>query len=101
MSQKGLRSFLGLANYYKKFIRNFSKIAGPLSYLLTKEGKVSHWTDACNAAFNELKRLLSTADVLKYSGFDKSFEVHTDASDFAIGGCSYRMGTPLLMKARN
>ena len=86
LTQKGVQLFLGLANYYRKFIKNFSKIAGPLSNLLTKEGTVLKWTAACDYAFNELKRLLSTANVLKYPKFDKAFEIHTDASDFAIGG---------------
>ena len=84
--QKGVRSFLGLANYYRKFIKNFSKITGPLSDLLVKEGTVLKWTEACDDAFNEFKKHLSTAGVLKYPEFDKAFEVHTNASDFAIRG---------------
>jgi hypothetical protein len=50
-TQKGVRSFLGLANYYRKFIRNFSKVASPLSNLLGKEGQVLKWDEDCNKAF--------------------------------------------------
>lgn len=53
-------------NYHSKFIKNFSKIAGALSDLLTKEDKILRWSEACNAAINELKQLFSMAYVLKY-----------------------------------
>ena len=82
---KGLRSFLGLASYYRKFVRDFAKIAKPLSDLLKKS--VSEiWDEHCYRAFGELKRRLTSAPVLKFPEFKKPFEVHTDASDFAIGG---------------
>ena len=92
--------FLELANYYRRFIKNFSKIAGPLSDLLVKEGMVLKWTEVCDDAFNELKRLLSTAGVLKYPEFDKAFEVHTDASDFAIGGVLMQDGHPVAYESK-
>ena len=53
--QKGVWLFLGLANYYRKFIKNFSKIAGPLLDLFTKERTILKWTEGCDYAFNELK----------------------------------------------
>ena len=82
---KGLRSFLGLASYYRKFVRDFAKIAKPLSDLLKKS--VSEiWDEHCYRAFGELKRRLTSAPVLKFPEFKKPFEVHTDASNFAIGG---------------
>ena len=80
---KGLRSFLGLASYYRKFVRDFSKITKPLLDLLKKS--VSEiWDEHCYRAFGELKRRLTSAHVLKFPEFKKPFEVHTDASDFAI-----------------
>ena len=80
---KGLRSFLGLASYYHKFVWDFAKIAKPLSDLLKKS--VSEiWDEHCYRAFGELKRRLTSAHVLKFSTFKKPLEVHTDASDFAI-----------------
>ena len=81
---KGLRSFLGLASYYRKCLRDFAKIAKPLSDLLKKS--VSEiWDENCYRAFGELKRRLTSTPVLKFPKFKKPFEVHTDASDFAIG----------------
>ena len=95
-----MRSFLGLANYYRKFIKNFSKVALPLSNLLGKEGQVLKWDENCDKAFAELKTLLSTADVLKYPEFDKEFKVHTDASGFAIGGVLMQDGHSVAYESR-
>ena len=79
---KGLRLFLGLASYYCKFVRDFAKITKPLSDLLKKSvSKI--WDEHCYCTFRELKRRLTSALVLKFAKFKKSFEVHTDASDFA------------------
>jgi hypothetical protein len=62
-TQKMVRSFLGFANYYRKFIKNFSKVASPLSNILGKEGLPFKCDETCENAFNELKTLLSTAGV--------------------------------------
>ena len=97
---KRVRSFLGLANYYRKLIKNFSKVASPLSNLLGKEGQPLKWNEACANAFEEFKTLLSTAGVLKYPEFDKEFEVHTDASEFAIGGVLMQDGHPVAYESR-
>ena len=98
-TQKGLRSFLGLANYYRRFIRNFSKIARPLSDLL-KKGVSQVWDESCCQAFIELKSRLSSPPVLKFPEFDKPFEVHTDASDFAIGGVLMQDGRPIAYESK-
>ena len=55
-----ISSFLGLAGYYRRFIENFSKIAKPMTALLKKDTKF-HWTDECEASFQELKKRLTTA----------------------------------------
>jgi hypothetical protein len=81
-----LRSFLGLASYYRKFIKNFAKIAAPLTNLLKKSTGTYEWDGTCDEAFETLKGILVKAPVLKLSDFDKDFEIHSDASDFAIGG---------------
>ena len=57
-----IRSFLGLAGYYRRFIENFSKIAKPMTELLKKDTKFK-WTDECEASFQELKKRLVIAPV--------------------------------------
>ncbi len=64
-NKRDLRAFLGLCSYYRKFIKSFADIAGPL-YKLTKKQTVFAWTEQCNDAFDELKRRLTTARVLAY-----------------------------------
>jgi hypothetical protein len=85
-SVPALRSFLGLASYYRKFIKNFAKIATPLTNLLKKSAITYDCEKACNEAFETLKGILVKAPVLKLPDFDKDFKIHSDASDFAIGG---------------
>uniref|UniRef100_A0A3Q7EWY2 Reverse transcriptase domain-containing protein n=1 Tax=Solanum lycopersicum TaxID=4081 RepID=A0A3Q7EWY2_SOLLC len=79
-----LRSFLGLANYYRRFIFNYSAIAAPLMDLLKKD-REWNWSGACQAAFERMKAAVTEEPVLALQYFFKEFEVHTDASDFAIG----------------
>ena len=71
-----LRSFLGLANYYRKLLQ------GPLTDLLKKDHKWQ-WTVACQEAFDKLKAEVATEPVLRLPDFELPFEVHTDASDKA------------------
>ena len=79
-----VRSFLGLASYYRKFIRGFSEIARPLTDL-TKAAKTWDWKEPQNSAFLRLKVALATAPVLLLPNFEKQFIVTTDASDAAVG----------------
>ena len=62
-SVKEVRSFVGLASYYRKFIPHFSRVAGPL-HALTKKDVTFVWTPECQSAFEELKKLLTTAPLL-------------------------------------
>jgi hypothetical protein len=87
-----LRSILGLAFYYCKFIKNFANIAAPLINLLKKSAVTYEWEGACNKAFETLKGILVKALVLKLPDFDKDFEIHSDASNFAIGGVLVQEG---------
>ncbi|EKX49778.1 hypothetical protein GUITHDRAFT_44314, partial [Guillardia theta CCMP2712] len=82
---KQVKMFLGLASYYRKFIRNFSTIAAPLTDLLRK-GAQFQWTAACQSAFDNLKQALTSQPLLHH--FDPSLptEVHCDASNVGIGG---------------
>jgi RNase H-like domain found in reverse transcriptase/Reverse transcriptase (RNA-dependent DNA polymerase)/gag-polyprotein putative aspartyl protease len=79
-----IRSFLGLASYYRRFIKNFSGIARPL-YNLTKQDEVFSWTEDCENAYEHLKMCLTTQPVVVYPDFNKHFYLNTDASNYAIG----------------
>ena len=81
---KEIRSFLGLAGYYRRFIEEFSKIAKPLMSLLEKDREFK-WTDACQASFEELKKRLTTALVLVMPDLQKSFDIYCDASRQGLG----------------
>ena len=94
-----LRSFLGLANYYRKFIKSYSKKVNPLTDLLKKDQKWA-WNDECQEAFEKLKSAVASEPVLKLPEFELPFEVHTDASDRAIGGVLVQEGHPLAFESR-
>ncbi|GBG80057.1 hypothetical protein CBR_g30423 [Chara braunii] len=79
-----LRSFLGLANYYRKFVRNFSTIAAPLRRLLRKE-TIWKWDKDCTSAMKKLKQALIEYPVLKVADPSLPFVVTTDASQYDIG----------------
>ena len=81
---KGLRSFLGLASYYRRSVPNFAKVAGAL-HALTKKGVPFVWTGQCRTAFEELKALLMSSPVLAYPDFKKPFVLETDASIAGLG----------------
>lgn len=68
-----LRSFLGLASYYRRYIHKFADIAAPL-YQLTNKGALFEWTESCQLAFNQLKHKLTEAPVLVYPHFGPSAE---------------------------
>jgi len=80
-----VKSFLGLASYYRKFVKDFSKIAKPL-FNLTKKEKKFIWEEGTEAAFQELKNRLISATILAFPQADGSeFILDTDASAYAIG----------------
>lgn len=81
---KDVRSFLGLCNYYRKFIKNYSTIISPLTSLLRKEIKFE-WSDDCQYAFDQLKIALTSPPVLAYPDNSKTFTLTTDASGTALG----------------
>jgi hypothetical protein len=83
-TMKEVHSFLGLAGYYRRFIKNFSKIAKPLTSLLEK-GVDFSWIDECQMAFDELKKRLTTAPVLTLPDQSKRFIVYCDASKDGLG----------------
>jgi hypothetical protein len=79
-----IRSFLGLAGYYRRFIPDFSKIAKPMNELLKKEVKFC-WDDKCDEAFHTLRKLLTTAPVLAQPDNTQPFDVYCDASGTGLG----------------
>eukprot|EP00253_Pinus_taeda_P016982 PITA_16982 len=81
---RDIRSFLGLAGYYRRFIKDFSKLASPLFGLLGKDVEFK-WTDDCQRALNELKDKLVSAPILRGPNWALPFHIHTDASNKAIG----------------
>ena len=81
---KRVRSFLGLANYYRRFVKGFSQISAPLRNLLQKDVRFV-WTDQCQEAFDKLKTALITAPVLALPDFNRPFILTTDASLTGIG----------------
>ncbi|XP_073039013.1 uncharacterized protein [Primulina eburnea] len=83
-SIKGVRSFLGHAGFYRRFIKDFSKIAKPLSSLLMKDVEFN-FDSTCLQAFEVLKKSLVTAPVLTAPDWELPFEVMCDASDTAVG----------------
>jgi hypothetical protein len=99
-SVPALRSFLGLASYYRKFIKNFVKVGAPLTNLLKKSAITYDWDEACDEAFETLKGILVKAPVLKLPDFDKDFEIHSGASDFVIGGVIMQDGRPMAFESK-
>ena len=83
-SVKGIRSFLGHAGFYRRFIKDFSKIAKPLTNFLSKEVPFQ-FNDDCLNAFLRLKEALITAPVLQPSNWSLPFKITCDASDYAVG----------------
>jgi hypothetical protein len=86
-----VRSFLGLAGYYRRFILNFSKITKPITELL-KKGNKYVWSEACDETFKHLKKLLTTSPVLAQPDTTKPFVVYCDASGTSLGGVLMQEG---------
>ena len=80
---KTVRQFLGHAGFYRRFIRDLSKIAKPLYKLLEKDVKFE-WDAECQAKFKELKAYLTTAPIVRAPDWHFPFEVMCDASDLAV-----------------
>ena len=81
---KGITSFLGHAGFYRRFIKDFSKIGRPLCRLLEKDAKFE-LNEACNFAFEEIKARLVIAPIMDTPYWNKEFEILCDASDYAMG----------------
>ena len=82
--QKDIQIFLGMSNYYRKFIKNYDMICKPL-YNLLKSDVDFVWDDQCKTAFEKLKMHMQTAPILNYPDFSKAFIVTCDSSGHSIG----------------
>jgi hypothetical protein len=91
---KQVRSFIGMINFYRKFIHNFSLIAAPLTKL-TKKNVPFVWDTDCAKAFETLKLRIVEDVVLKHPDFSREFCIFTDASDFAVGSVLTQDGKPV------
>ena len=94
-----LRQYLGLANYFRKFICGFAKICMPLHALLRK-GTEFVWSQKCDDAFTQLRDALVAAPVLALPDFSKPFEVICDASGFGVGAVLTQVGRPIAFEGR-
>ena len=86
---KDVQSFLGLANYYRRFVKGFAKLGTPLTELTRKDVPFV-WSAECDEAFRSLKTALVTAPVLRMPDPEKDFFIEADASKFAIGAVLYQ-----------
>ena len=75
---------MGFASYYRRFVKDFAKIAEAL-HQLTQRSAPFKWTDACQKAFDELRRRLTSTPILAYPDFNRHFILDTDVSDTRIG----------------
>ncbi|MCP3662607.1 MAG: DDE-type integrase/transposase/recombinase [Gammaproteobacteria bacterium] len=80
----GVRRFLGMAGYYRRFVYHFAQIAKPLFNILKKEHRF-HWNPEAQNAFDTLKAKLTEAPVLQYPDFRREFTIETDASGYGVG----------------
>ena len=81
---RGIRSFLGHAGFYRRFIKDFSHIARPLTNLLAKDVSFE-FDDACLKSFNILKKALIAAPIIQLPDWSLPFEIMCDASDYVVG----------------
>ena len=79
-----VRSFLGLAGYYRRYVKGFAAIAAPL-HALTRKDALFHWSEDCQAAFDQLKNRLTTSPITAFPDFSQAFRLYTDASTAGLG----------------
>ena len=89
-SAKEVQQFLGLVNYYRRFIKDFASLAKPL-HRLTEKGRVFTWTKESDQAFNTLKQKLTSAPVLALPNWSKPFLLNTDSSETGVGAVLFQV----------
>ena len=86
LSSSDIRSFLGLASYYRRFVEGFASISSPLTKLTQKMAKYQ-WSEACEKSFQELKDCLTSAPILTLPEGDDGFVVYCDACHMGLVVC--------------
>lgn len=81
-----LRGFIGLLQFFRRFIRNFSALAAPITHLTRKGRGIKEWDEECAKAFGNLKELLVQSPIMIDPNWSRPFRCHTDASQLAVGG---------------
>ncbi|KAA0047657.1 pol protein [Cucumis melo var. makuwa] len=94
-----IRSFLGLAGYYRRFVEDFSRIASPLTQL-TRKGTPFVWSPTCESSFQELKQKLVSAPVLTVPDGSGSFVIYSDTSKKGLGCVLMQQGTVVVYAFR-
>eukprot|EP00253_Pinus_taeda_P029145 PITA_29145 len=94
-----IRSFMGLASYYSRFVEGFSRVAYPITSL-QKKGRAFKWTPECQKIFEQLKHLLTTSPILSIADPNKDYVVCTDASKEGVGGVLMQEGKVIAYESR-
>lgn len=88
-----LRSFLGLAQFFRRFIKDFSRIAVPLINLTRKNSNIGNWDSHCDSEFKALKVVLISAPIMAPPDWSQPFRCHTDDSQVSVGGTLTQLGS--------
>lgn len=99
-TQRQIKSFLGITGYYRKFVRDYAKIAQPITKYLKKDQKINLHDPNYIEAFEKLKTLIVSHPILRYPNFEKQFTLTTDASNYAIGAVLSQEGHPVFYASR-
>jgi hypothetical protein len=97
---KELRGFLGLANYFRRFIQGYSSIVAPLTDLTKKDASITDWSAECDKAFQTVKQALIKAPVLAHPDFTQPFDVICDASNVGVGAVLLQHRRPIAFLSR-
>lgn len=100
-TEKQLKGFLGVTGYYRKFVRDYAKIANPMVKYLKKGKKINPKDPEYIEAFETLKRNIIKHPILKFPDFNKAFHLFTDASNYAIGAVLTQEGQPVCYASRS